>query len=129
MTLKLHHFAAATYTLIAFFLLASWLLLLTPADNAQQQIEAMFSEQYEHRTFFISLTIVTLFTCVLAISFWFKKSSSRPISDILAIISLLLFGIAIWQFELGQAIEYGLGFSLAAWSWYKPNLELSRISF
>ncbi|MEZ0233243.1 MAG: hypothetical protein ACAH12_10420 [Methylophilaceae bacterium] len=120
------HFAAAQYTVIAFFTLATWYTMLTPWERAVGQIEFMFAPGYEYRKFFVWLAITNLLTVFIAIAFWSKRSTSHPLALILALLSVGLFIWAIWQSNNTFIFNYGLGCLLAIFSWLRPNPSFKR---
>ena len=124
--MKPRHLAAAQYTVLAIFLWASWLLLLSPPERTMGQLEFIFSPNYESRTFFVFFAIAAIISTVLGISFWFQKASSIPLATCLAVISALFFAIALWLFDTSLILGFGLGCVFALWSRFAPNQSFKR---
>lgn len=120
------HMAALQYSLLAIFLLASWQLLLSPAESILEQFESAFSASSEHRAFFFSFAFAGLVSVLLGVSFWLKRSTSPFLSAVLAVFSSALFGFSFWQFDTTLIFSFGLGCVFAIWSWFAPNMTLNR---
>jgi hypothetical protein len=56
MTVKSQHIAALQYTILSVFLVAIWHTMLTPFDEALEQLGVMFLEENESKTFFVCFT-------------------------------------------------------------------------
>lgn len=125
MTLRPHHIAAAQYSIVGIFLVASWHLLLSPFDRALMQLELIFADGYENRLFFICFALASVATLLPAVAFWFPRSTSPPLAITLAVWAAGIFGLAVWQFDSTLIFGFGLGLALAVWSWHAPNTALN----
>ena len=124
MKISPRHLAAAHYTIIAVFVVASWRLLLTPLDQAIAQLESMLAPGADNRIFFIWLIAANLLTVATAIAFWFRRASSYPFSVVLVCISVALLTWALLWSDVAFMVIYAIGCSLSVWSWWQPNLSL-----
>jgi hypothetical protein len=126
MNITPRHFAAVQYSVLAVFLLASWLLLLSPPERAIGQLQFIFAPSYENRTFFVFYALSAVAASVLAISFWFPRSRLKPLASWLALIAALFFAIAVWLFDSSLILGFGLGCAFALWSHLAPNQSFNR---
>ena len=126
MNITPRHLAAAQYTVIAAFVVASWCKLLGPWEGAVSQLEFIFSPGHEDRGVFIWLAMATILTLLAAITFWFKRAASRPLAPALAVLSMGLFIWAIVWSDTTFIVNYGLGCLLAIFSWLRPDHQLER---
>ena len=124
--MKPRHLAAAQYTVLAIFLWASWLLILSPPERAIGQLEFIFSPSYENRTFFVFYALAAIISTVLCITFWFQQASLAPLATWLAVISAIFFAIALWQFDTSLILGFGLGCFFSLWSRIAPNPSFKR---
>ncbi len=119
------HIAALQYSLLAIYLIASWLLLLSPAESVFGQLESIFSASSEYRVFFFSFAFAALVSMLLGVSFWLKRSVSPFLSAVLAVVSCALLGFAVWQFDATLIFSFGLGCVFAILSWFAPDMALN----
>lgn len=126
MVLMPRHLAAAQYSLLAAFLVASWYVLLSPPEKTLGQLEFIFAEGYEKRTFFILFALSTVAASLLAVLYWLPSSTLSPLSKILPFTAIAVFALAVWQFDTTLIFGFGLGCSLALWAWYAPNTALNN---
>ena len=126
MNITPRHLAAAQYTVIAVFVVASWYTLLWPWERAVSQLEFIFSPDHEDQGVFIWLAMATLLTLLVAITFWFKRAASTPLAPTLALLSIGLFVWAILWSDSTFIFNYGLGCLLAVFSWLRPAHQLER---
>ncbi|OYY40390.1 MAG: hypothetical protein B7Y56_15985 [Gallionellales bacterium 35-53-114] len=108
------------------FVIASWFTILTPWDRALGQLEFMFSPSYENREFFVWLVIANFFTAVVAVTFWFKLSTSYPFAFMLVCVSAALLVWAVWWSDLMFILSYALGLALSIGSWRRANPAFKR---
>ncbi|NOU24774.1 MAG: hypothetical protein HOO90_04475 [Methylotenera sp.] len=114
--MRLRHFAAIQYAILAIYLWASWLLILSPPERAIGQLEFMFAPTHENRTFFIFLAIAPIIATALSISFCFQTSNFVPLANWLAAVAFVCFVVAVWQFDSSLILGFGLGFAFAVYS-------------
>ena len=76
MALRPRHFAAAQYSIIGLFMIASWHVLLSPYDRAADQLSYIFADGYEYRWHFIFLAVITPAALLPAVLYWFARSAS-----------------------------------------------------
>ena len=126
MNITPRHLAAAQYTVIAAFVVASWCTLLSPWERAVNQLEFIFSPDYEDRGVFIWLAMATLLTVLVTIAFWLKRAASTPLAPVLALMSIGLFIWAIVWSDSTFIFNYGLGCLLAVFSWLRPDHQRKR---
>ena len=115
------HLAAAHYTMIALFAVATWYFLLSPIEQARGQLVSMFSPGADHRRFFILLVIASLLTVIMAVTFWFKRAASYPLALLLVCLSFALLAWALWWSDVRFIFIYALGCIFSIWSWRQPN--------
>jgi hypothetical protein len=120
------HFAAAQYTVMAAFVVASWYTMLTPWERALGQLEFIFAPSYEKREFFIWLAITNSLTVVVALAFWSKRAASYPLAPLLVCAFVGLLAWAIWSSNTPFIFAYSLGCMLSIWSWWQPNKSFKR---
>ena len=128
MSLSPRHLAAAQYTVISVFVIASWFTMLTPWEHALSLLEFMFSPSYENRKFFIWLAIANFFTAVVAVTFWFKLSATYPFAFMLVCFSAALLVWAVWWSDSMFILSYAFGLALSIWSWRRANPAFKRDS-
>ena len=122
MNISPHHLAAALYSIIAVFSIAVWCYLLIPADLAASQLDSMFTPDTESWGPFIWLVIANLLTAALAITYWFKRSTTYPLAPALVLVSLALLAWALWWSSDAMLIlTYALGSICSIWSWRQPE--------
>lgn len=126
MILKPRHLAAAQYSVMAIFLVATWYLLLSPFNRAIRQLEVMFATSYDERTFLVLIALATVVAVFLAVAYWFPRSASYPFSLILSFVAVAVFGVALWQFSATLIFGFGFGSGLALWTCYEPNAAINR---
>ena len=126
MKITARHFAAAQYTILAVFVVASWYTMLTPWERAPGQLEFMFSPGYENREFFVWLAITNFLTVVVALTFWSKRATSYPLAPLLVCASVGLLAWALWSSGATLIFNYSLGCILSIWSWWQPNKSFKR---
>ena len=126
MKITARHFAAAQYTVLAVFVVASWYTLLSPLEQAPSQLEFMFVPGYENREFFVGLAVTSFLTVAVAIAFWFKRAASYPLAPLLVCASIGLLAWAILASNSTFIFNYSLGCALAIWSWWQPNKSFKR---
>jgi len=114
--LKPRHFAAIQYAILAIYLWASWLLILSPPERAIGQLEFMFAPSHENRTFFIFLAMAPIIATALCISFCLQSSNFLPLANWLVVIAFVCFAIALWQFDSSLILGFGLGLAFAVYS-------------
>lgn len=126
MNITARHFAAAQYTVMAVFVVASWYTMLTPWAQALSQLEFIFAPGYENREFFVWLAITNLLTIVVALTFWSKRAASYPLAPLLVCASVGLLAWALWSSDATFIFSYSLGCILSTWSWWQPNKSFKR---
>jgi hypothetical protein len=126
MNIRPHHLAAAHYSIIAVFAVATWCLLLLPIEQARGQLDSMFAPDTENREFFIWLVIADLLTVIVAVTFWFKRAASYPLAPVLVFVSVVLLAWALWWSNVMFAFIYALGSTFSIWSWRRPNTSFKR---
>ena len=109
MKITARHFAAAQYSVMAMFVVASWYTMLTPWERALGQLEFIFAPGYENREFFVWLAIANLLTVVVALAFWSKRAASYPLASLLVCASVGLLAWAIWSSDATFIFSYSLG--------------------
>lgn len=114
--MKPRHFAAIQYAILAIYLWASWLLILSPPELAIGQLEFMFAPTHENRTFFIFFAIAPIIATALSISFFFQTSNFVPLANWLAAVAFVCFVVAVWQFDSSLILGFGLGLAFAVYS-------------
>lgn len=117
------HLAAAQFTILGAFCLATWWTLLSPVERAAGQLEFIFSPGYELRAFFFWLAVFTFITVAIAIAFWFNKAATRPFASALVLGAGLLLALSIWWFDTTFIFSCALGTYFAVWSWFRPELK------
>lgn len=122
------HFAAAQYTVLAVFMVASWYTMLTPWERARGQLKFMFAPGYENREFFVWLAISNLLTVVVALTFWFRRASSYPLAPLLACAAAGLLAWALRWSDSTFIFSYSLGCILSIWQWWQPNKSFKRVA-
>jgi hypothetical protein len=120
------HAAAALYTIMAVFMVASWYTMLTPWERALSQLRFIFSPSYEHRTFFVCFAIVGILTVAIAFAFWIKRAESYPVAPFLVCISVGLLAWSLWSSDATFIFNYMLGCIFSVWSWWRPNYSFKR---
>lgn len=118
--------AAAQFTILGAFCLAAWWTLLSPIHRAVGQFKLLFSPGYELREFFVWLTVFTLFTVAVGITFWFRKAATRPLASALVVCAGFLLGLSVLWFDAIFIFSCALGLSFAVWSWLRPNIGSER---
>ena len=126
MNITPRHLAAAQYTVMAAFMVATWYTLLTPWEHALGQLEFMFSPGYEYREFFVWLAIANWLTVVVALTFWFKRAASYPLAPLLVCAAVGLLAWALWSSDARFIFSYSFGCILSLWSWWQPNKSFKR---
>lgn len=124
--MKPRHFAAIQYAVLAIFLFASWVVLLSPPERAIGQLEVIFAQNYEYRTFFIFFAIVPFFATALCILFCLQRANLLPLANWLAVVSLACFAVAIWLFDTSLILGFGFGCACAVYSRFAPNPTFKR---
>jgi hypothetical protein len=123
MNLKPRHLAALQCGILAMFLIAIWLVMLTPFEHAAEQIRHMLVDE-KTKAFSVSLAIATIGATLLTSLFCLKQSESKNMSAVLAFVSIGFFGLAIWQFSLALILGFGVAGILAVWGWRSSNSSL-----
>ena len=126
MNITARHFAAAQYTVMAVFVVASWYTMFTPWERALGQLEFIFAPGYENREFFVWLAIANFLTVVVALTFWSKRAASYPLAPLLVCASVGLLAWALWLSDATFIFNYSLGCTLSIWSWWQPNKSFKR---
>ena len=130
--LKPHHFAAIQYAVLAIFLWACWLLLLTPTELALGQLNFMFDSNNENQMYFVVFASAPFFATALSIAFCFRRASAAPLANVLAIVALACFGVAYYlgnqllgiQFPI--TLGFGMGAGFAVYSALFTNIQNIR---
>ncbi|HSI38004.1 MAG TPA: hypothetical protein VK946_02920 [Methylotenera sp.] len=124
--MKPRHFAAIQFAILAIYLWASWLLLLSPPERAISQLEFMFAPNHENRTFFIFFAVAPIIVTALSISFCFQSSNFVPLANWLPTVAFVCFAVAVWQFDSSLILGFGLGLAFAVYSRFAPNPSFKR---
>lgn len=123
MNVKPRHLAALQFGVLAVFLLTIWFAMLTPLEQASEQLRYMFVDE-EVKVFSVSLAAATFGVAILTALFCLNRSESQGMSAILAFVSVVFFGLAIWQFSHVLIIGFGVAGILAVWSWRTSSPSL-----
>ena len=118
--------AAAWFSVIATFDVATWWTFLSPIHNGLEQLRFIFAPGYELRQFFVWFFASTLLTVTIASAYWFRWAAARPVALILLCASVFLLAISLRWFDTISSAEYALGLLCAAWATMKPNISLER---
>ena len=125
--LKPHHFAAIQYAVVAIFLWACWLLLLTPTELALGQLNFMFASNNENQMYFVVFALAPFFATALSIAFCFRRASVAPLANVLAIVALACFGVAYYLgVQSSMTLGFGLGAGFAFYSALLTNIQNIR---
>lgn len=123
MNVKPRHLAALQYGVLAMFLLAIWFAMLTPLEQASEQLRHIFVDEAV-KVFSFSLATATVGAAILMALFCLNQSESKGMSTMLASVSTTFFGLAVWQFSQALIVGFGVASILAIWSWRSSNSPL-----
>jgi MFS family permease len=134
MRIKIRHIAAALYTVIAIYLVLSFLLLQALPDEARGQIAAYFSNAYGYRAYLTALVIAALGAGVIAVIYWSSRAEIRAMAlalfmgaTVLTAIGLFAFGdkslvlllanalaFCVWRFPVASARFFPISLAIPA---------------